>query len=213
MPLASTMAKRVTSLPFEDAAQGSTIGLLRAADRFDDSRNTAFSTCARYWITEALQKAAIQSLPVHVPLHVAKASLAKTRRDERAANDSPADGERPRHLRRTGDRRIDHAFAETNIRAVRAEMESEEGNPLHGDALTQNPWTALDIRMDAGRVVTLFAGLTDRQKNALMLHFGIGGHDGYTLEEAGNVMGISREAVRQLILRGLEELRGFLRET
>jgi DNA-directed RNA polymerase sigma subunit (sigma70/sigma32) len=92
-------------------------------------------------------------------------------------------------------------------------MENAEGHPLHGDALTQNPWTAMDIRMDADRVITLFAGLTDHQKNALILHFGIGGRDGCTLEEAGNVMGISREAVRQLILRGLDELRGFLRET
>ncbi|EGQ63194.1 RNA polymerase sigma-70 factor family protein [Acidithiobacillus sp. GGI-221] len=216
LPLARAMAYRVTSLPFEDAVQEATIGLLRAVDHFDESRNTAFSTYARYWITEALQKAAIQSLPVHVPLHVAKASLAKSRRGERAANgpadgnclaggshangspandcaandlfvdglppvrqpasESPADkaplvsiGDSPQRPRRTGDRRVDHAFAKTNIRAVRAEMENAEGDPLHGDALTQNPWTATDIRMDADTVIAMIAGLSSRQEKALSI--------------------------------------------
>lgn len=230
LPLARSMAYRATSLPFEDAVQEAIIGLIRAADRFDESRGTAFSTYARYWITDALQRAAIQALPVHVPIHVAKASLAKARRsladgspaggmpaNDCPANDgdahaqscdkSPAGGKRNS---RTGDRRISHAFAATNIQAERVELEHEDGEPRHGDRLTQNPWTEIENNIDADTVKAYFQRLTIRQKHALMLHFGIGGTDGCTLEEAGSIMGISREGVRQLIVRGLEELRGLL---
>ncbi len=50
------------------------MGLLTSADRLDPARGAAFSTYARYWIAETPQRAAIQSLPVHVLLHVAKAN-------------------------------------------------------------------------------------------------------------------------------------------
>ena len=238
LPLARAMARR-TSLDFEDATQEAIVGLLRAADHFDENRNTAFSTYARYWITDSLQRAAIRDLPVHVPVHVAKASFAKRKQSEnclaggtcgqhglaggqhQAANDSPMsdipanDSPTGSSVRRTGDRRIDHAFAVTNIHAVRVELENEDGEPRHGDMLTQNPWTEIENNMDAETIKVHFQRLTIRQQHALMLHFGIGGTavcktDGCTLEEAGSIMGISREAVRQLITRGLEELRGLL---
>lgn len=68
--------------------------------------------------------------------------------------------------------------------------------------------------MDADMVRAHFLHLSIRQKHALMLYYGIGGTavcktDGCTLEETGSIMGISREAVRQLIVRGLDALRGF----
>ncbi|MDA8153159.1 MAG: sigma-70 family RNA polymerase sigma factor [Acidithiobacillus sp.] len=235
LPLARAMARR-TSLAFDDAEQEAIIGLIRAADHFDASRNTAFPTYARYWITESLQRAAIRDLPVHVPVHVAKASFAKHKQSENClagvslagrnpandspandvlSSDSPADGGSPadpsRPLRRTGDRRIDHAFAITNIHAVRVEMEYDDGSPRHDEMSAQNPWPGIENNMDSNTVKAHFRHLSRRQQHALMLHFGIGGTDGCTLEEAGYIMGISREAVRQLIVRGIEELRGLVR--
>jgi RNA polymerase sigma factor (sigma-70 family) len=210
LPLARAMARRATSLPFEDAVQEATIGLIRAADRFDKGRNTAFSTYARYWIAEALQRAIIQSFPVHVPLHVAKASHAKYRRSL-ADGDLIGGADASAHSGKTEkNRRIDHDFAVTNIRAIRVEMENEKGEPLHADALTQDVWLATENHIDAIAIKAHFHNLSNRQRNALMLYYGIGGHDGYTLEEVGDVMGVSREAVRQLIIRGLGILRGLL---
>jgi RNA polymerase sigma factor (sigma-70 family) len=245
LPLARAMAYRA-NLPFDDAVQEATLGLIRAADRFDESRNTAFSTYARYWIAESLQRATIQALPVHVPLHVAKASHAKYKQAAGLAGKSEkvpealaqrigpaqrsggllaggiADVELPGSTAirtcvstitksgKTKNRRIDHDFAVSNIHAIRVEMENEEGEPLHGNALTQDAWPATENHIDADAIKTHFKRLSKRQRNALMLYFGIGGHDGYTLEEAGSIMGISREAVRQLIVRGLEILRALL---
>jgi RNA polymerase sigma factor (sigma-70 family) len=239
LPLARAMAYRV-NLPFDDAMQEATLGLILAADRFDESRNTAFPTYARYWIAESLQRATIQALPVHVPLHVAKASHAKYKQAAGIAEkpekvpEAPAqriggllaggiaDVELPvstairtcvSTITKSGkpqNRRIDHDFAVSNIHAIRVGMENEEGEPLHGNALTQDAWPATENHIDADAIKTHFKCLSKRQRNALMLYFGIGGHDGYTLEEAGSIMGISREAVRQLIVRGLEILRALL---
>ena len=223
MPLARAMARRVTSLQFDDAVQEATMGLIHAAGRFDKSRNTMFSTYARYWIVEALQRAAIRALPVHVPLHVAKASMAKSRRvaagdhtESKIPESSPpvvtvsgAESSEDKRAR-TGERRLDHAFATVNARATRAELENEEGEPRHGDTLTQNPWQAVDNRVDASTITVLLNRLSKRQRHALMLNFGIYGRDPLTLEETGDVMGISREGARQLIVRGLDLLRDQL---
>ena len=222
LPLARAMARR-SSLPFDDATQEATIGLIRAADHFDETRNTAFSTYARYWITESLQLAAIRDLPIHVPVHVAKASFAKFKRSLAGGNpqttgDQPAndsDNVNPgQPKQRTGDRRIDHAFAMVNVHAVRTELEYEDGEPRHGDMVTQNPWPEKETSMDAAMVRAHFLHLSIRQKHALMLYYGIGGTavcktDSCTLEETGSIMGISREAVRQLIVRGIGALQGF----
>lgn len=282
LPLAYAMARRI-SLPFEDAAQEAIIGLIRAADRFDESRNTAFSTYARYWITEALQRAAIQALPVHIPLHVAKKAAAARNaaaNNWRFNDDAPqngltdgsladggltdgglADGDlasngfmsnapaneaftdfgstdlqptdlQPTDLqsaglppaglppagrkmwKRTGSRRLDYAFAMTNVHPVRVEMEYEDGEPRHEEVSANNPWQEKESRMDADRIKANLRRLSIRQQHALALYYGIGGrdgHDGCTLDETGNIMNISREAVRQLIVRGVDLLREFHR--
>ncbi|MHB1641356.1 MAG: sigma-70 family RNA polymerase sigma factor [Acidithiobacillus sp.] len=268
LPLAYAMARRI-SLPFEDAAQEAIIGLIRAADHFDDTRNTAFSTYARYWITEALQRAAIQALPVHVPLHVAKraaaarrsaagmaaASMAVATANPCFTDDIPTDrvdgsladggladgrladcdfaGGSPANEtftdesglpdfqavdvqpsgrmpgKRRGGHRVGYAFAMSNVHPVRVEMEYEDGEPRHEAVSAQNPWDEKETRMDADRVKAHLQRLTVRQRNAMMLYYGIGGRDGCTLDEAGSIMGISREAVRQLIARGVDMLREF----
>ena len=72
------------------------------------------------------------------------------------------------------------------MKKQRAELDYEEdGEPRHGEKLTQNPWPGKENAMDADTVQALFRHLSTRQKHALTLYYGIGGSDGHTLEEAG----------------------------
>lgn len=176
-PLALSMARRAKSLDFEDAAQDAMVGLLVAARHYDPERGAAFSTYARYWITESLQTSAIRSLPVHVPLRTAKASYAASRAGEKGG---------------------------TRVVAIPLEYENGEsiaGLPVHDDR------DSLDHHVDARRIIALFSRLSARQREALSGYYL---KDGATLETVASTMGISKEAVRQAIQRGIARLRELL---
>jgi RNA polymerase sigma factor (sigma-70 family) len=185
LPLAYAMARDVTSIPSEDARQDAAIGLLIAAAKFDQERGVDFSTYARYWVAESLQKAAIRGLPVHVPVNAAKAGYAK-RRSARRGGDAPS-----------ASRVVD----ETDVSAVAIEREDGtliDGLPVHDDR------ESIDSALDAGRVVSMLESLPSRQREALTrYYFG----DGMSLDAVGAEMGISQEAVRQCIQRGIAGIR------
>ena len=187
VPLALSMARRAKSLEFEDAAQEAMVGLLVAARRYDPERGAAFPTYARYWITEALQTSAIRSSPVHVPLHAAKANHAAKASDAKgpsAGGNAARDG--------------------TRIVAIPLEYEDGEsiaGLPVHDDR------ESLDRYVDAQRIIALFSRLSARQREALSGYYL---DDGATLETVATSMGISKEAVRQAIQRGIARLRELL---
>jgi len=185
LPMAVAMARNVKSIPFEDAVQEAAIGLVMGARRFDPERGAAFPTYARYWIAEALQTAAIRALPVHVPLHAAKASHAK-RKSDRYAH---------------GDRRPAPEVCPTRVSSVAIEYEDGaliEGVPVHDDR------EAIDRKMDAMRIVNMLERLPYRQRKALTLYYL---DDNATLDTVGAEMGICKEAVRQCIQRGIATLR------
>lgn len=190
-PLALSMARRTKSLDFEDAAQDAMVGLLVAARRYDPERGAAFPTYARYWITEALQTSAIRSSPVHVPLHAAKAS--------HAARTGRAQG--PAAMKSLAAASLAGGTLVVAIPLEYEDGESIAGLPVHDDR------ESLDRHVDAHRIIELFSRLSARQREALSGYYL---DDGATLETVASTMGISKEAVRQAIQRGIARLRELL---
>lgn len=199
-PLAKNMARKVTAIPYEDALQEAMLGLSIAAAKFDADRGVSFGTYAVPWITETLQRAAVRALPVHVPLHLAKASFAASRR-----------GESLSRAKRTP-KRGNSAHAMANLHPVGVSMtaangasmdfpETDERNPVEREAETAESHRHVHAHI---------AQLTSRQQRAVLLRFGFGDGEEKTLEEVATEMGISREGVRQLVERAFYTLRGQL---
>jgi len=196
MPLARSMAQKVTTLSYDDALQEAMLGLTVAARKYNPARG-AFASYAAPWITNFLQIAAIQSLPVHVPLALAKASRAANRRGESLAEND------------AGPKRLSNRQAIINIRAKAISMSYEDGTFMD---FAEEPHfcEALEKRQQVRFLAQHLWQLSTKQRMALILRFGLGNGEIMTLEEVGGILGISREGTRQLINRGLTALRRLL---
>lgn len=192
-PLARSLAKNVRSLPYEDALQEAFIGLIVAAEKYDPERG-AFSTYATAWIIHYLQVASIQSLPVHVPIGLAKRKHAAYNRGEDFMQCKRAPV------------RASQKRAVVNISAIQISMTSEEGNALDFPDETIGLMSEVSCKESAHALCRAVSLLPDRQRIAVILRFGLGDGEAHTLEEVGVIMGCSREAVRQLVERALKSL-------
>lgn len=205
-PLAKNMARKVTAIPYEDALQEAMLGLSIAAAKFDADRGVSFGAYAVPWITETLQRAAVRALPVHVPLHLAKASFAASRRGESLllTNRAPKRGISAHALANL------HPVGVSMTAANGASMDFPEGGEWAGvQQENSTEWKAESAEMRR-HIYAHLARLTMRQQRAVLSRFGFVDGEEKTLDEVATEMGISREGVRQLVERALCVLRGLL---
>ena len=87
----------------------------------------------------------------------------------------------------------------------------EDGDATLGDLIEAtdaiNPQAAAEASALARSVTEALAGLTPREQRILRMRFGIGGAGDHTLEEVGQVFGVTRERIRQIEAKALEKLR------
>lgn len=212
--LALSIAKRYQGrgLSLDDLVQEGNIGLLKAVDRFDWRRGFRFSTYATWWIRQQVTRAlADKSKTIRIPVHVHEFM-------NRVARD--ADGIE----RTTGRRPTAEALAERmsvssrKLRALLARM--EEPVSLHepdadgiapadvlADTAAADPAEAAekaDLSAVLGRLLTQ---LEPKSAEIIALRFGLGGEEPHTLEELGEIHGVTRERIRQIEAKSLRKLR------
>lgn len=171
-------------LELEDLVQEGVLGLMTAARKFEPGRNARFSTYAWYWIRQAMFRAIAnnQNL-IRWPVHRLD-DLIPANRNGKAYQLTP------------GERRVKH-FADGLPRAEDA-VEYADGDTLE----------RLEV-IEAVRS-TMKAALHKRQRRVLEMRFGFGKHHEHTLEDIGQVEGVTRERIRQIQGRATDRLKHWL---
>ena len=204
------------SLP--DLINEGNVGLIKAAKKFDETRGFKFISYAVWWIRQSiLQALAEQSRIVRLPLNQV-GTINKIKKEysrlEQNLQRVPSASEIAESLD-IPDNKIDSAFR-MNLKTVSvdAPLPNEEGNCLL-DVLSCNSNPEPDsILMDeslAQEIQRSLSLLSDKEREILMLHFGIGIGYSLTLEEIGTKYGLTRERVRQIKEKALRRLRSNFR--
>jgi RNA polymerase primary sigma factor len=213
--LVVSIAKRYTrrGLSLIDLIQEGNIGLIRAVNRYEYRRGTRFSTCAVWWIRQAILRAIYnQSRTIRLPVHVREQyhKLQKTSERMQATKNRIGDIEEISGASGLSGDEVERILAIAGEPLSLDAPSNSEENRCVGDMIEDielpDPFESavnFNLAVQTRKVLAL---LSAREEKVLRMRFGIGEKKDHTLEEISRDFKITRERIRQIEARALQKL-------
>lgn len=213
--LVVSIAKRHTQrgLHLIDLIQEGNIGLIKAANRYEWRRGTRFSTCATWWIRQAILRAIYnQSRTIRLPIHIRDRYRKLKNNSDRmlAQKNLTGDIEEIRGSSGMSPDEVERILAITGEPISLDAPSNAEEKRYVGDMIEDsellNPFESavnLNLAVQTRKVLAL---LTPREEKVLRMRFGIGEKKDHTLDEISRDFKITRERIRQIEARALKKL-------
>lgn len=218
LKLVVTIAKKaihMSNLPMTDLIQEGNMGLMVAADKFNYKLGYKFATYASWWIKQSMFKAiSEQSHCMKIPVYIQEtlSRFAKLKREmERESNSQVKTEDVAKRMNISAEKIDTFLNAYSKTISIESGLENSDGKEMNiADIIEDKKASATqevefeDLKTD---ILNVISTLKEREQEVVKLRYGLEDNTKKTLEEIGNIYGVTKECIRQTELRALKKMR------
>ena len=218
LKLVITIAKKaihISNLPMTDLIQEGNMGLMIAADKFNYKLGYKFATYASWWIKQSMFKAiSEQSHCMKIPVYIQEtlSRFSKIKREmERETNGQVKTEDVAKRMNMSADKIDTFLNAYSKTISIESGLENNDGKEMNiADIIEDKKASATqevefeDLKSD---ILNVISTLKEREQEVVKMRYGLEDNTKKTLEEIGNIYGVTKECIRQTELRALKKMR------